>query len=94
MKKHEILTRESCKFEHKLFKNSGGGSRWGHIFGSKITHNEQNETTTSPPEYETIAMWNFDTFPRASGIRRAFSIARRNKFLHGTISEKVHCKKW
>ena len=47
-------------------------------FGSKITHNEQNETTTSPPEYETIAMWNFDTFPRASGIRRAFSIARRN----------------
>ena len=48
-------------------------------FGSKITHNEQNETTTSPPEYETIAMWNFDTFPRASGIRRAFRIARRNK---------------
>ena len=48
-------------------------------FGSKITHNEQNETTTSPPEYETIAMWNFDTFPRASGIRRAFSIARRNE---------------
>ena len=71
-----------------MFKNSSGG--WGRDihFGSKITHNEQNETTTSPPEYETIAMWNFDTFPRASGIRRAFSIARRNNafpFTHRNI---------
>ena len=35
MKKHEILTRESCKLEHKLFKNSRGGSGWGHIFWLK-----------------------------------------------------------
>ena len=81
MKKHEILTRDSCKLEHKLLKIRVEGRGGDIYFGSKITHNEQNETTTSPPEYETIGMWNFDTFPRASGIRRAFSIARRNKFV-------------
>ena len=62
-------------------------------FGSKITHNEQNETTTSPPEYETIAMWNFDTFPRASGIRRAFSIARRKKNRRGRLVPRCGSEK-
>ena len=33
---------------------------------------------TSPLEYDILGGWPFYIFPRASGIRRAFSIARRN----------------